>query len=248
MRHDDRRATGGLEEHAKMNQMPRTSTSNRERALRRALPAIFIVFLWASAPAAHGHAVVQPTASRPAEQQVYTLTVPNERDSDVVSVALQVSPDIDSLLVEEKPGWSARLQREGDRVAVVRWSGGRIGGDQYDTFRFIARNPVQAGELEWKVIQRYTDATDRWIGPADSEQPAARTTISERATPVDVINTEESGAASPESPADTSATGGGDGGGDGDSNTVPIVIAVVALVAALAALGVALAARRRPRA
>jgi uncharacterized protein YcnI len=227
-----------------MNHVQQTSTSNRERALRRALPAIFVVFLWASAPAAHGHAVVQPTASRPAEQQVYTLTVPNERDSDVVSVAVQVPPDIDSLLVEEKQGWSARLQREGDRVAVVRWSGGRIGSDQYDTFRFIARNPVQAGELEWKVIQGYTDATDRWIGPPDSEQPAARTTISEQATPQDVINTEEGGAASQESPGEAAITEG-DGGGGGDSNTVPIILGVVALVAALAALGVALTARRR---
>jgi len=228
-----------------MNHVPAITTSTRERALRRALPAVFVVFLCAATPAAYGHAVVQPTASRPAEQQVYTLTVPNERDSDVVAVSLQVPPDIDSLLVEEKPGWDARLQREGDRVAVVRWSGGRIAGDQYDTFRFIARNPVQAGELEWKVIQRYTDATDRWIGPPDSEQPAARTELSESATPVDAINTEEGAAASQETSGEP-AVSGGDGGGGEDSDTVPIVIAIVALVAALAALGVALASRRRP--
>jgi len=227
----------------RMNHVPAITTSTRERALRRALPAVFVVLLCAATPAAYGHAVVQPTASRPAEQQIYTLTVPNERDSDVVSVSLQVPPDVDSVLVEEKPGWDARLQREGDRVAVVRWSGGRIAGDQYDTFRFIARNPVQAGELEWKVIQRYTDATDRWIGPPDSEQPAARTELSESATPVDAINTEESGAASQETSGEPAASGG-DGGG-GDSNTVPIVIGIVALVAALAALGVALSSRRR---
>jgi uncharacterized protein YcnI len=227
-----------------MNHVPRVITSSRKRALRRALPGVLVVFLWASAPAAHGHAVVQPAESRPAEQQIYTLTVPNERDSDVVSVSLQVPRDVDSLLVEEKPGWDVRLEREGDRVSVVRWSGGRIGGDQYDTFRFIARNPVQAGELEWKVVQTYPDATDRWIGPADSEQPAPRTTISEQATPQDVINTEEGGAATQEGSAGTAASGG-DSGGDGDSNTVPIVIGVVALVAALAALGVALASRRR---
>src|SRR5688500_14634398 len=156
-----------------MSLMPQTGNwSNRERALRRALPAILVATAcWTWAPAAHGHAVIQPTASRPAEQQVYTLTVPSERDSDVVSVALQVPPDIDSVLVEDKPGWNAQLQRDGDRIAVVRWSGGRIEPDHYDTFRFIARNPVRAGELEWKVIQRYTDATDRWIGPADGEQP-----------------------------------------------------------------------------
>jgi uncharacterized protein YcnI len=219
--------------------------STRERAPRRALPpALAVLALCVFAPGAYGHAVVQPTSSRPAEQQIYTLTVPNERDSDVVSVSLQVPPDVDSLLVEEKPGWNVRLEREGDRVAVVRWSGGRIAGDQYDAFRFIARNPVQTGELEWKVVQQYTDATDRWIGPPDSEQPAARTTISESATPVDAINTEEAGTADKEASGEPAASTG-DGGGDGDSNTVPIVIGVVALVAALAALGMALASRRR---
>ena len=187
--------------------------------------------------------MIQPTTSRPAEQQVYTLTVPSERDSDVVSVALQVPPDIDSLLVEDKPGWNARLQREGDRIAVVRWSGGRIAPDHYDTFRFIARNPVRAGELEWKVIQNYTDATDRWIGPADSEQPAPRTEITEQANPQDVINT-ESGTVETQ-PGGAATPAADSGGGDGDSNTVPIVLGAVALGAALVALGLALSARRR---
>jgi uncharacterized protein YcnI len=226
-----------------MSLVPHTGTwSNRDRALRRALPAILVATAcWTWAPAAHGHAVIQPTTSRPAEQQVYTLTVPTERDSDVVSVALQVPPDIDSLLVEDKPGWNAQLQREGDRITVVRWSGGRIEPDHYDTFRFIARNPVRAGELEWKVIQRYTDATDRWIGPADSEQPAPRTNISEQADPQDVINT-ESGTVKTQQGGTAAPTA--DSGG-GDSDTVPIVLGAVALVAALAALGIALAGRRR---
>ena len=227
-----------------MSLVSRTGTwSNRERALRRALPALLVATAWIWPSAAHGHAVIQPTTSRPAEQQVYTLTVPSERDSDVVSVALQVPPDIDSLLVEDKPGWNARLQREGDRIAVVRWSGGRIVPDHYDTFRFIARNPVRAGELEWKVIQNYTDATDRWIGPADSEQPAPRTEISEQANPQDVINTESGTVETPQGGAATAAAD--TGGGDGDSNTVPIVLGAVALVAALVALGIALAGRRR---
>ena len=127
--------------------------------------------------------------------------------------------------MEKKPGWKAGLQREGDRVAVVRWSGGRIAGESVRQFRFIARNPVQAGELEWKVIQKYTDATDRWIGPPDSEQPAPRTKITEQAKPQDVINTEEGSVETQQAGSDTPAADSG--GGDGDSNTVPIVLGVV---------------------
>lgn len=198
----------------------------------------------AFASSAHGHAVVQPSASRPAEQQVYTLTVPSERSSDVVSVSMQVPAEVESVLVREAPGWDVRLQREGDRVAVVRWSGNRIPPGQYQSFQFIARNPVRAGTLEWKVIQEYTDATDRWIGPPDSESPAARTTVSESATPVDAINTESgepAAAAGAAAPAEQ-ATGGG---GDEESDTLPVVLSIVALVAGLGALILTLAARRR---
>lgn len=219
-----------------------------ERALRRALPApLAVVAVAAAAAPAFGHAVVQPSASRPAEQQIYTLTVPSERSSDVVSVALQVPADVESLIVREAPGWNVRLEREGDRIAVVRWSGNRIPPNQYDSFQFIARNPVRQGTLVWKVIQRYTDATDRWIGPPDSESPAARTNITESATPVDAINTEEgtpaaeqAGGSSEGAPA--AQTGGG---GDGDSDTLPVVLAIVALVAGLAALALVLTGRRQ---
>jgi len=195
---------------------------------------------------AFGHAVVQPSASRPAEQQVYTLTVPSERSSDVVSVSLQVPADVESLIVREAPGWNVRLQKEGDRVAVVRWSGNRIPPSQYDSFQFIARNPVKEGALEWKVIQEYTDATDRWIGPPDSENPAARTTITESATPVDAINT-ESGAPTGEAgdSGAAPAAAASSGGKDEDSDTLPLVLSIAALVAGLAALGLTLAGRRR---
>jgi uncharacterized protein YcnI len=224
----------------------RIASDDRRRALRRALPAVAAMsgVLMALAPQASGHAVIQPTASRPAEQQIYTLTIPSERGTDVTSVSLQVPADIDSLLVEKKPGWRTVLQREGDRIAVVRWTGGRIAAGEYDTFQFIARNPVQAGELEWKVIQKYTDATDRWIGPPDSEQPAPRTTITEQATPQNVINTEEGTVKTEETGATTPASQT-DGGGDGDSNTLPIVLGAAALLVALAALGLAFANRRR---
>jgi uncharacterized protein YcnI len=227
--------------------MGRARSHRRERARLRALPvAVAAGLVCAFAPSAYGHAVVQPSASRPAEQQVYTLTVPSERSSDVISVSLQVPTEVESLIVREAPGWNVRLEREGDRIAVVRWSGNRIPPNQYDSFQFIARNPVREGTLQWKVIQQYTDATDRWIGPPDSENPAARTTITESATPVDAINTEEGtpatdagGTGASTTPAQTS------GGGDEDSDALPLIIAIAALVAGLAALTLTLTGRRR---
>jgi uncharacterized protein YcnI len=205
-----------------------------------------VIALGLGADAAFGHAVVQPSASRPAEQQVYTLTIPSERSSDVVSVSLQVPPEVESLIVRKAPGWNVRIQKQGDRVAVVRWTGNRIPPNQFDAFQFIARNPVKEGTLVWKVIQEYTNATDRWIGPPDSETPAARTTITESATPVDAINT-ESGTATPAAGAAEGGTTSAakTGGGDEDSDALPLILGIAGLVAGLAALTLVLAGRRR---
>ena len=149
--------------------------------------------------------------------------------------------------MRKAPGWNVRLQKQGDRVAVVRWTGNRIPPNQYDSFQFIARNPVKEGTLVWKVIQQYTDATDRWIGPPDSESPAAQTTITESATPVDAINTESGAPASGEAGAEAPrrprpAAGGGE---DEDSDALPLILGIAALVAGLGALGLTLAGRRR---
>ena len=242
MHHDGGRTARGL--------MGRGMSYRRGRARKRALPVVVAVGLMGvGAASAEGHAVVQPSASRPAEQQVYTLTVPSERSANVISVSLQVPAEVESLIVREAPGWKVRLQKQGDRVAVVRWSGNRIPPSQYDSFQFIARNPVKQGTLEWKVIQQYTNATDRWIGPPDSENPAARTTITESATLVDAINTESGTSAaaggSPGADATAPANTATAAAKDEDSDALPLILAIVALVAGLAALGVALAGRRR---
>ena len=97
------------------------------------------------------------------------------------------------------------------------------------------------------MIQQYTDATDRWIGPPDSESPAAQTTITESATPVDAINTESGAPASGEAGAqgETPAAAAAGSGEDEDSDALPLILAIAALVAGLAALGLTLAGRRR---
>ena len=103
-------------------------------------------------------------------------------------VAVQVPEGIDFALVDDTPGWRVKLERSGGRIAVVRWSGGTIEPDFYESLQFIARNPVQEGTITWKVIQDYEDGTKvRWIGAAGSDTPASSTRISESAEPTDVV-------------------------------------------------------------
>ena len=155
--------------------------------MRRALPMAILASL-ALAGTAHGHAVVQPSASRPADPQVYRVTVPNEMESPATEVRLRIPAGIDFVLVESPPaGWEGEIHREG-KVAEIRWTGGEILPEQYATFRFLVRNPVEEGEITWPIVQRYQDGSvQRWIGPPDSDEPASRTVISESATPTDIV-------------------------------------------------------------
>jgi uncharacterized protein YcnI len=156
--------------------------------MRRAL-LIAVAAGLVPAATAHGHAVVQPTEARPADPQVYTVTVPNELESDTVDVRLRVPKGIDFVLLETAPaGWKGEIVRKGDTISEIHWSGGEIPPEQFGTFRFLVRNPVEEGEITWPIVQRYEDgAVQRWIGPKDADEPASRTQISESATPEGII-------------------------------------------------------------
>jgi uncharacterized protein YcnI len=212
--------------------------------------------LCAGVPAgALAHAIVQPAASRPADQQVYTLIVPNERDVDTTSIRMAVPAGVDSVSVERVAGYKTTLERSGGRVTEVRWDG-VVPAGFHATLRFIARNPVEQGTIAWKVLQTYAGGeTVRWIGAPDSDQPAPRVRIAEDAAPQEVVSTH--GAAEASAPAATAGKGGTTGRpapaaaatSGGDDATLATVLAGVAVALAAAALAVALLGRRtaRPR-
>ena len=146
------------------------------------------------------------------------------------------------MLVQNTQGWGSKVIRRNDRIDEIHWTGGEIAPDHYATFRVIARNPVQEGELSesWRVLQKYDDGdVVRWIGPPDSDEPAARTTISEQAVPVDTLDVSTGKTSSPTAAASSGETDGG--GRDGLTLTIAIVAAVLAAIG----LGFAVAAWHR---
>jgi uncharacterized protein YcnI len=206
------------------------------------------------ASAAHGHAVVQPSAARPADPQVYRVTVPNEMESPTVEVRLRVPKGIDFALLESAPaGWKGEIVRKGDVISEIRWSGGEIPPEQYGTFRFLVRNPVEEGEITWPIVQRYEDGSvQRWIGPQNSDEPASRTQISESATPEDIIavNGEKlaqadagDAEASPTAASAPAAAGADDDEDESERDPLALGLAGGALIVALIALAGSL--RRR---
>lgn len=212
--------------------MPR----HRSRAAHALTAAVALGAI--TAPGAAAHVTVQPTASRPADLQRYRLFVPNEGESGATTgLDLKLPPGVTFALVEAAPGWRRSTVKRGGEFSELRWRGGRIAPDEYAELHFIVRNPVKVGPIAWKALQRYDDGTIvRWIGSPRSEQPAAVTTLSENAVPVDVVSTH--GEATPRATAPARASGAP--GRDG----VTLGIAIAAAALAATALGLQLIRRR----
>ena len=76
-------------------------------------------------------------------------------------------PDgIDFFLVERKPGWKTHIEKRNGRIVAVVFDGGTIPPDGYDSFRFIAKNPVHEGTIAWDVEQSYARRRGRRAGRA----------------------------------------------------------------------------------
>jgi len=202
----------------------------QHQRLALALATGLVVVGWAAASAA-AHAVMQPSASRPADLQRYTLTVPNERGVPTISVRLQVPAGVDFFLVENRPGWTTHIEKNNGRVVAVIFDAGTIPPDAFETFRFIAKNPVREGVIAWNVRQTYRsgEVVD-WTGPPGSDTPASRTEISESAVPVDTVDV-ASGRSAPTAVASTPGSRAG-------RDNLALILAIVAL--ALAAVAAAL--------
>ena len=201
----------------------------------------------ALAPVAAAHSIVLPFSSRPADLQLYTVVVPTETDAATKEVALKVPEGIDFLLVKETPGWKVTIERQNDRIDVIRWTGS-AGPDLFSEFRLIARNPILEGDLPWRITQTYANGeTVRWIGPPGSEFPASVTHITESAPPVDVATGLNGGSDAPSSGEASGADEAATAAEDGDSSdTVARAGAGAAIVLGLGALAAVLLGRRRP--
>jgi uncharacterized protein YcnI len=194
--------------------------------IRSTLLAVAGVALVATPAAAH--VTISPTSSRPADLQQYRLLVPNEEsDRDTTGIDVQLPPGVDAALAQTEAGWRAQVVRQNGRPRLIRYRGGPIPPDGYFAFHIIVRNPVQTGPLTFKTLQRYSGGkVVRWIGTPDSDEPSPRVTLSESATPVDVVSVHgEKADAAPAPVARAAAT---DDDQD-DGPALPIAIAALAL-------------------
>jgi uncharacterized protein YcnI len=149
------------------------------RARLPAVAAATIASCLALAAPAFGHAVVSPPVVESGTLQVFTLSVPTEREERVTqSIELTVPKGfaIDSFAPAR--GWKRKVSSTGSgETAVVNrvtWTGGSVPTGEDAVFQFNA-TPGSAETYTFQVRQTYDDgAVVDWNGAESSDTPAPR--------------------------------------------------------------------------
>lgn len=104
------------------------------------------------------HVVVTPAQAGVAEELVFNVSVPNERQSDVTSVRLTLPKGVSDVAPTALAGWTISTSKSGAEVGSITWNGDIPVGQRQD-FSFSAQMPAAAAELDWRAYQTYADGT-----------------------------------------------------------------------------------------
>jgi len=134
------------------------------------------------AGSANAHVQVTPSLVAPSDPVLFTVLVPGETEYGTVKVELKVPPGVYPFSYEDRPGWKRELVSKPNGLPDrIIWTG-KAAPDGLVRFNFLAGTPAEPTEISWKAIQTYADGEEvAWIGPPDSEGPAAVTVVSDEA-------------------------------------------------------------------
>jgi uncharacterized protein YcnI len=156
--------------------------------MRRLIVLLSVVLagLLVSVPAL-AHVTVQPNEAATGSFSRFVVRVPNERDdANTTRVEVQLPP-LAFVSFQPKAGWERTVtmrtldepmevfgEELTEVVGTVVWEGGSIATGEFEEFGFSARMPEDVNVLEFPAVQTYDSGEEvRWVGPEDSEQPAA---------------------------------------------------------------------------
>lgn len=119
------------------------------------------------------HVTVKPAEVETGSYQVFTVSVPNEREQSTVEVRVDIPSGVTNVTPTAKQGWSIDIVQDDDSAVAtttsITWKDGEIRDGFRDEFTFSARTPDEAGDLEWKAYQTYADGVVVSWDEAESE-------------------------------------------------------------------------------
>lgn len=158
------------------------------KIIRRSLIGTTVAAMVCLGPAAVASAHIQASSDDAARGGYATVTfqVPNESTTNSITTTVTIElPNVSAVRTEAKPGWEAKIDRDGDKVRAVTWTAAPNGGipvDQFDVFRITAKLP-DADSISFPATQTYADGSEvKWNqatppGGAEPEHPAPTLTL-----------------------------------------------------------------------
>jgi uncharacterized protein YcnI len=200
---------------------------------------------------AFAHAVVKPSTAGVGAFTDFSLGVPSEKDAATVKVQLiipaglkNVSPIVKSapwkVEVKQVPDPSGNVDDDGKPAMVVSeidWTGGSVPAHQKDFFMISAQVPAQATELDWKVVQTYSDGSVVNWDKTAADQPkddSGKPDFSKFGPYSKTMVVNDLNASPTPVPAKSAGT---EVPSQGGSNSAALWVGIVALVLAIIALG-----------
>ena len=108
------------------------------------------------------HVIVTPSQAGVAQELVFNVSVPNEQQTPVTNLKLQVPDGVTNVIPTTKDGWVITTTTNGDSknpvITAINWEGNIPVGQRQD-FTFSAQVPGMATEIDWKAYQSYADGS-----------------------------------------------------------------------------------------
>ena len=135
---------------------------------------LFTILAGALLPlAAQAHITVWPKQSDLGAREKYVIRAPNEKKAPTVRVEGVFPREVRVTAVEQVPGWTIDVRRDGGGAIVGATWTGNLPPDQFVEFGLLAANPKTGSVLTWTFTQVYADgARVEWAGPPGAATPA----------------------------------------------------------------------------
>jgi uncharacterized protein YcnI len=185
--------------------------------------AIFTVLALLVPALASAHVIVTPAQAGIGQELVFNVSSPNEQETPIVKVTLNIPNGVSEVVPTEKDGLTISTTTSGSgsnvEISSITWSGSQIPVGQREDFGFGAQVPGHTTTLDWKAYQTYANGT---IVHWDQQPNGKSDDATGDAGPFSVTKVVNDLTAAPA----TSSS----------SNTLPLAVACLALVVSVAAI------------
>lgn len=125
--------------------------------------AVFTMLALLMPALASAHVIVTPSQAGIGQELVFNVSSPNEQQTPIVKVTLNIPSGVSEVVPTEKDSWTINTTTSGsgsnEEISSITWSGGQIPVGQREDFGFGAQVPASATTLDWKAYQTYADGT-----------------------------------------------------------------------------------------